>query len=108
VFPRQAAIGLLRAHLEVPPTTLLPTGKATLKDEAAAAIRRTEEFSLAEAGEVVASLSRIGVPAPALDAMLYLVESLVGTRETIELMLTAVQQFPAPNFFRSSHSRAPG
>ncbi len=106
VFPKRAAVGLLRAHSERKPRVLLPSGKAEVAERATAAIRNTAEFSLAEAAGLVSSFAGLGIAAPALDTMLYLVESLVGTRETIELMLVATKQFPAANFFRASQFAA--
>jgi hypothetical protein len=105
VFPRRAAVGLVRAYRQRP-FVLLPTGKPQLVESAAAALRRTDALALDEASELVSSFAAPGIAGVALDTMLYLVESLVGTRETIEFMLAATKRFPPANFFRASQHAA--
>jgi len=105
VFPRRAAVGLLRAYRQRP-SILLPNGTAQLTEAAAAAIRNADDFSLGEAADLVSTFAALGIAVPALDSVLYLVETLVGTRETLELMLEATKRFPAANFFRASQHAA--
>jgi hypothetical protein len=104
-FPRRAAVALLRAYLNGPATVVLPTGKAALSAHATAAAADAREFTPDEAGPIVAALARGGAGI-AIDSLLYLVESLVGTRATIEHMLKAVEPFPAVGFFRRSQVAA--
>jgi hypothetical protein len=60
VFPKRAAVGLLRAHGDRKPRTLLPSGKAEVAEGAAEAIRNTAELSLAEAADLVRTGVRVG------------------------------------------------